>query len=87
MMMQIFEAGTGKFVPLDDDQLGMLNEAQVRAYNEVRDAVAASIEAAAEVESAKAENSANVSVLSEAERNAPPARTFMDEWKASTGKV
>ena len=86
-MMQIFEGRTGKFIPLDDAQLGMLNEAQVRAYNEVRDAVAASIEADLEVENSKAANSANVSALSEAERNAPPSRTFMDEWKSMTGKV
>jgi len=86
-MMQIFEAGTGKFISLDDEQLSALSEAQVRAYNEVRDAVAASIEADAEVENAKAANSANVSALSEAERNAPPPRTFMDEWKSMTGKV
>ncbi len=85
--LQIFELKTGKFTPLDDNQLATLTEPQAAAYIELRDAVGALADADREVENAHAHNSACVEALAVSERNAPPRRTFLQEWRAMTGKA
>jgi hypothetical protein len=87
MTVQIFETGTGKFTPLTDDELATLNEQQVIAYDDLKVSVEALADADAEAANAKAQLNADVATLSVAERNAPPRRSFHDEWKAMTGKV
>lgn len=87
MTTQIFETGTGKFMPLTDDELATLNEQQVIAYNDLKSSVKALADADAEAADAKAQLNADVAALNVAERNAPPRRSFHDEWKAMTGKV
>ena len=86
-MTDLFELKTGKFTPLDDDQLATLTEPQAAAYVELRDAVGALGHADREVEDARSYNSACVEALVVSEKNAPPRRTFLQEWKAMTGKA
>ncbi len=85
--MQIFQQGTGTFIPLTDEQLGSLNATQAAAYNEVADAVRALADAEAELEKTKAQVDADVVMLADAEKNAPKGPTFFDEWKRMTGKI
>ncbi len=40
-MMQVFEAKTGRFLPLPDDQLALLNDEQRAAYDELEAATTA----------------------------------------------
>lgn len=71
-MMQVFEAGSGKFTPLSHNELGKLNEQQVIAYDELKDAVLGELaDADAEIEAATAHLKAAVVALSEVERNTP----------------
>jgi hypothetical protein len=87
MTIQIFETGTGKFMPLTDDELAALNEQQVIAYNDLKVSVEALVDTDAEAANAKDQLNADVAALSVAERNGPRRRSFHDEWKAMTGKV
>jgi hypothetical protein len=86
-MTDLFELKTGKFVPLDNDQLATLTEPQAAAYIELRDAVGALADADREVEDARLYNGACVEALAVSEKNAPPRRTFLQEWRAMTGKA
>lgn len=69
--MQLFQKGSGTFVPLTDDKLGSLTEPQHAAYTEVSDAVRALADAEAELATATAQVEANLSVLADAQKNAP----------------
>lgn len=82
-MIELFEMKTGKFTPLDDETLATLSEPQAKAYGELKDAVAALSDADAEVGNARTHNAACVEALQVARDNAPPPRTFLEEWRAS----
>ena len=69
--LQIVATGTGKFSPLTDDQLATLNQDQAAAYNEVAESFAALSDSDTEVANEKAQLTADVAALAEAERNAP----------------
>jgi hypothetical protein len=69
--LQIVATGTGKFSPLTEDQLATLNQDQKLAYNEVAASFAALGDSDTEVEREKAQLTADVAALAEAERNAP----------------
>jgi hypothetical protein len=69
--LQIVTSGTGKFVPLTADQLPKLDQNQLAAYDEVAAAFAALGDADAEAATAKAQLSAAVDALAEAQRNEP----------------
>jgi hypothetical protein len=69
--MQIFEQRTGTFLPLSDDQIGSLTEAQAAAYIEVANTTRALADAEAELETAAAQVKSDLAVLADAEKNAP----------------
>lgn len=71
MTYQIFETGSGRFLPLTDEQLGMLSEPAAVAYTEVAGVVDEMALLDAEVASAKAQLTADVETLAEVERNTP----------------
>lgn len=70
-MTQLFEPKTGRFIPLMDEQIGALTEAQAAAYNDLREAVDALTEADAEVIREREHLNGAVEVLAVAQRNAP----------------
>jgi hypothetical protein len=82
-MIEVFEFKTGRFTPLDDETLATLSEPQEKAYGELRSAVEAQASADAEVENARAHNAACVEARQVAQENAPPSRTFFQEWAAA----
>lgn len=83
--MQVFEARTGKFTPLSDEQVGGLNEQQAIAYNNLSAAADAMTAADAEVAAARAHVKSEMDVLADAQRNAPKPPTFHDLWKENFG--
>ena len=69
--MQLFEAKTGKFTPLSDDQLAGLSENQRTAYDEVAASVAALADADIAAKDLQARVQSDVVTLNETERNTP----------------
>jgi len=81
--MDIFEFKTGTFHPLPAEAIAELTEPQAKAYSNLVQAVASLKYADAEIEAAKAHQSDCMAALREAEQNAPPKRTFLQEWRAA----
>lgn len=86
--MDVFEQRTGKFIPLDADQLATLSPEQADAYADLARAVSL-LDAAKELAaSARAFNQEAVRQLDYARANAPPppshtdlAREAMRQWR------